>query len=166
MLQEGDQAKPQVEGRASCGCVLSSRLRSERAQPRGLGLTAQFPSPEGPRPEASSTLRILMRGVTWPQGVHGSTQAGYRGQCWKPRAAQTRAPWEYGAIRPRPRRPPMDPKGESPQGSAAVTVCGGGDMTQPTLRPRNQAEAAREASSSCHGGLKSSTSKAAWSVAG
>lgn len=63
----------------------------------------------------------------------------------------------------------MGPKGESPQGLAAVTVCvcvGGGHMTQPTLRPRNQVEAAREVSSSCHGGLKSSTSKAAQSVTG
>lgn len=59
MLREEDQAKPQVEGQASCGCVLSLRLRSERAQPRGLGLTAKFRSPEGPRPEASSTLRVL-----------------------------------------------------------------------------------------------------------
>lgn len=92
--------KTQVEGRASCGCVLASRLRSERAQPRGLGLTAKFPSREGHRPAASSTLRILMGGVTWPQDVHGSTQAGRRGQCWKPRMAQTRVPWEYGGTRP------------------------------------------------------------------
>lgn len=38
----------------------------------------------------------------------------------------------------RPRRLPMGPKGESPQGSAAVRVCigRGGDTMQPTLRPR------------------------------
>ena len=36
MLREEDQAKPQVEGRVSCSCVLSLRLRSERAQRRNL----------------------------------------------------------------------------------------------------------------------------------
>lgn len=59
VLREEDQAKLQVEGRASCGCVFSLRLQSKRAQPRGLGLMAKSPSPEGPRPEASSMLRVL-----------------------------------------------------------------------------------------------------------
>lgn len=62
----------------------------------------------------------------------------------------------------------MGSKGESPQGSAAIRVCvGGGDIMQPTLSPEKPSGSSLgSVFKLSHGGLKSSTSKAAHSVAG